>query len=81
MAGGGQNRDLSALLCRVAGGGGMKKTTRLLLGKETPLRGERDVVADSEGTNEVCAAGSPVMAALLWLVVEDEEESVGFRRR
>ena len=59
----------------------MKKTTRLLLGKETPLPGERDVVADSEGTNEVCAAGSPVMAAPLWLAAEDEEESVGCRRR
>ena len=39
------------------------------LGKERP----REV----GGTEEVCATGFPVMAALLWLVAEDEEESVG----
>ena len=27
------------------------------VGKETPLHGERDVVADREGNAEVCAAG------------------------
>lgn len=37
----------------------------------------KGVTERSGGTDEVYAAGSPMMAALLWLVAEDEEENVG----